>query len=143
MKKYFLVLIIVLSFFVFSCSGSGGGSDSDGENTAPVVKEFEFRSDPYSDTVPASFDVGNDIYMTFAVSDKDKDIKSYFLTIRDTTTLAIIMDKTEYELEQTDETHFFYTQVDSSAAGTSTYEFYLTDKAGNTSTTIKKNLIIN
>ena len=147
MKKYYLFLIIAFCFIAFSCSGSGGSSDSNGEatpaNTAPVISEFEFRLDPLSDTVPTSFNVGDDIWMTFVVSDKDKDIQSYILTIKDATTLTIIMAETEYPMEQTDETEFLYTPVDSDTPGTFRYEFYIKDKAGNTSSTLIRNLTIN
>ncbi|MBQ3713006.1 MAG: hypothetical protein II890_03535 [Spirochaetia bacterium] len=141
MKKYYQFLIVVICFIALSCDGGGsGGGDS---NAAPEIKELEFRSDPFSETVPASFNVGDDIWLTFVVSDKDKDIQSYFLTIKDASTLTIIMDETEYQLEQADVTEFFYTPVDSSISGTFRYEFYIKDKAGNTSNILSKNLIIN
>ena len=53
------------------------------------------------------------------------------------------MAETEYQLEQTDETEFLYTSVDSSISGTFRYEFYIKDKAGNTSSTLIRNLTIN
>ena len=87
--------------------------------------------------------MGDDIWLTFVVSDKDKDIQSYFLTIKDATTLTIIMDETEYQLEQADVTEFFYTSADSGISGTFRYEFYIKDKAGNKSSTLIRNLTIN
>ena len=127
---------------IISCGGSGGGSDDD-SNNAPEITEFEFRLDPFSDVIPASFNVGDDIWMSFGVRDKDKDIEFYVLTIKDATTLAVIMAETEYQLEVSDEADFLYTQADSSVPGTFRYEFYIKDKAGNKSGLIIKNLTIN
>lgn len=146
MKKY-LVCILVCLVMIISCdgSGSGGGSSDDDSSNAPKITEFEFRLEPLSDVVPASFNVGDDIWMTFGFRDKDKDIESYVLTIKDATTLAVILPETEYPLglEMDSEGDFLYTQADSSAPGTFRYEFYMKDKAGNRSETIIKNLTIN
>ena len=61
MKKYYPFLIIVLCLLALSCGGSGGGNDDNDNNgdmtpvnSAPVINELEFRSDPFSETVPAS-----------------------------------------------------------------------------------------
>lgn len=146
MKKY-LVCILVCLVMIISCdgSGSGGGSSDDDSSNAPKITEFEFRLEPLSDVVPASFNVGDDIWMTFGFRDKDKDIESYVLTIKDATTLAVILAETDYPLglEMSSESDFLYTPVDSSAPGTFRYEFYMKDKAGNRSETIIKNLTIN
>ena len=58
--------------------------------------------------------------MTFVFSDKDKDIKSYCLTIKDADTLTVIMPEAEYTLEQTEETHYQYTAVDYTDVNSST-----------------------
>ena len=144
MKKYLVCILLFCSIMIISCGGSGGGSDDDGNN-APEITEFEFRLDPLSDVIPASFNVGDDIWMTFGFRDKDKDIYSYVLTIKDATTLAVILAETEYPLglEMDSEGDFLYTQADSSAPGTFRYEFYMKDKAGNKSKLIIKNLTIN
>lgn len=140
MKKHLICIIILCLTMIISC----GGSSSDDGNNAPEITEFEFRLDPFGDEIPSSFNVDDNILMTFLVKDKDKDLYSYCLTIKNATTLAIVLPETEYllELEGADEIEYLYTPVDSSTSGTFTYEFYVKDKAGNKSETIKKNLII-
>lgn len=139
MKRLILLIAILCSFAFISCSSSSGGGDE-----APIITDFEFKSDPFSYSDISSADIGDVVYLTFVVYDEDKDAKSTIISIKDAATLADVEPETEIKMgSQTEKEEYYYTSFTPDTSGTFKFYIYVKDKSGNKSNILSQNLTVN